>query len=52
MENIKPRLHENDDKTEYFTKAISTIGKSTDSIDEKIIKKLCKETICQIIEII
>jgi len=39
-----PDYMANEDKTDYFTKTISTIGKSTDSIDEKIIKSLCKET--------
>ena len=34
----------NEDNSDYFTKTISTIGKSSDSIDEKVIKKLCKET--------
>ena len=31
-------------KTDYFTKTISTIGKPTTTIDEKVIKSLCKET--------
>ena len=41
---LKPNFMNNEDNSEYFTKTISTIGKSTDSIDEKVIKKLCKET--------
>ena len=41
---IKPDFMNNEDNSDYFTKTISTIGKSTDSIDEKVIKKLCKET--------
>ncbi len=41
---LNPDYMNNDDKTDYFTKTISTIGKSTESIDEKVIKKLCKET--------
>ena len=41
---INPDFMKSEDKTDYFTKTISTIGKSTDSIDEKVIKKLCKET--------
>ena len=41
---LNPDYMNNEDKTDYFTKTISTIGKSTDSIDEKVIKKLCKET--------
>ncbi len=40
---LNPDYMKNEDKTDYFTKTISTIGKSTDSIDEKVIKKLCKE---------
>jgi len=39
-----PDFINNEEKTDYFTKTISTIGKSRDSIDEKVIKKLCKET--------
>ena len=35
---------QNDDKKDYFVHVISAIGKSTDSIDDKIIKNLCKET--------
>ena len=41
---LNPDYMNNEDKTDYFTKTISTIGKSTDSIDDKIIKSLCKET--------
>ena len=41
---LNPDYMNNEDKTDYFTKTISTIGKSTDAIDEKVIKKLCKET--------
>ena len=41
---LNPDYMKSEDKTDYFTKTISTIGKSTDSIDEKVIKKLCKET--------
>jgi hypothetical protein len=41
---LNPDFMKSEDKTDYFTKTISTIGKSTDSINEKIIKKLCKET--------
>jgi hypothetical protein len=41
---LNPDFMKSEDKTDYFTKTISTIGKSTDSIDEKVIKKLCKET--------
>jgi len=42
--NINPDFMNNDSKTDYFTKTISTIGKSIKDIDEKIIKNLCKET--------
>ena len=41
---LNPDYMNNEDKTDYFTKTISTIGKSTDSIDTKVIKNLCKET--------
>tara|TARA_B100000902_G_scaffold392695_1_gene445521 strand:- start:2247 stop:3155 length:909 start_codon:yes stop_codon:yes gene_type:complete len=34
----------NDSKTDYFTKTITTIGKPTESIDNKVIKNICKET--------
>ena len=39
-----PDFLNNDTKTDYFTKTISTIGKSGDATEEKIIKNLCKET--------
>ena len=42
--NINPDFLNNDSKTDYFTKTITTIGKSTESISEKIIKNICKET--------
>ena len=41
---INPDFMNNEDKTDYFTKTISTIGKPSSSIDEKVIKNLCKET--------
>ena len=41
---INPDFLENDLKQEYFTKTISTIGKTDEVIEEKIIKNLCKET--------
>ena len=34
-----PDYMNNEDKTNYFTKTISTIGKPTDSINEKVIKR-------------
>ena len=34
----------NDSKTDYFTNTIRIIGKSTENIDNKVIKNLCKET--------
>jgi hypothetical protein len=39
-----PDFLTNDSKTEYFTKTITTIGKPTETIDDKVIKNLCKET--------
>ena len=39
-----PDYMNSEDKTDYFTKTISTIGKPSSSIDEKVIKNLCKET--------
>ena len=39
-----PDYMNDEDKTDYFTKTISTIGKPISSIDEKVIKNLCKET--------
>ena len=39
-----PDFLNNDNKTDFFTKTITTIGKSSDAIDEKVIKNLCKET--------
>jgi len=41
--NLNPDYMNNEDKTDYFTKTISTIGKPTSSIDDKVIKLLCKE---------
>ncbi len=39
-----PDYMNDEDKTDYFTKTISTIGKPSSTIDEKVIKNLCKET--------
>ena len=39
-----PDYMNDEDKTNYFTKTISTIGKPSSTIDEKVIKNLCKET--------
>ena len=39
-----PNFSDDEKKSEFFSKTISTIGKSTDIIDDKIIKNLCKET--------
>ena len=33
-----------EDKTDYFTKTVSTLGKLDTNIDSKIIKNICKET--------
>ena len=41
---LNPDFMNNEDKTDYFTKTISTIGKPSSSIDEKVIKNLCKDT--------
>jgi hypothetical protein len=40
---LNPDFMNNEVKTDYFTKTISTIGKATSSIDDKVIKLLCKE---------
>ena len=40
---LNPDYMNNEDKTDYFTKTISTIGKPTSAIDDKVIKSLCKE---------
>ena len=39
-----PDFSDNENKSEFFSKTISTIGKPTTIIDDKIIKNLCKET--------
>ena len=39
-----PDYMNNEDKTNYFTKTISTLGKLDNNIDTKIIKNICKET--------
>ena len=39
-----PDFTEDDLKQEYFSNIISTIGKTGEQIDDKIIKNLCKET--------
>ena len=41
---INPDFLDNDSKTDYFTKTISTLGKLDNNIDDKIIKNICKET--------
>ena len=41
---INPDFLSNDSKIDYFTKTITTIGKPTETIDNKVIKNLCKET--------
>ena len=41
---LNPDYMNSEDKTDYFTKTISTIGKTSSTIDEKVIKNLCKET--------
>ena len=42
--NENPDFMSNDSKTDYFTNTIRTIGKTDNNTEEKIIKKLCKET--------
>jgi chromosome segregation ATPase len=42
--SLNPDFMNNEDKTDYFTKTISTIGKPINSIDEKVIRNLCKDT--------
>ena len=45
-----PDFLTNDSKTHYFTKTITTIGKPTNTIDDKVIKNLCKETYIKNVE--
>ena len=47
---INPDFLVNDSKTDYFTKTITTIGKPTNTIDDKVIKNLCKETYIKNVE--
>ena len=42
--NDNPDFCQDDIKQDYFAKTVSVIGKSVDIVDDKIIKKLCKET--------
>jgi hypothetical protein len=39
-----PDFKDNENKQEYFAKTLSTIGKTSDSVDNKIIKNLCTNT--------
>jgi len=39
-----PDFMNNENKTDYFTKTLSTIGKTSEIVDEKVIKNICKET--------
>ena len=39
-----PDYMNNEDKTDYFAKTVSTLGKLDNNIDNKIIKNICKET--------
>ena len=43
-ESINPDYINSEEKQDYFTKTISTIGKPTEMIDDKIIRKICKKT--------
>ena len=36
-----PDFNDDDSKQEYFAKTVSAIGKDTDKIEEKVIKKIC-----------
>ena len=38
---VNPDFMENENKQEFYTKAITTIGKPIENIDNKIIKKIC-----------
>ena len=42
--NENPDFKEVDEKQDYVANVLSTIGKSTDSIDKKIIKNVCVST--------
>ncbi len=39
-----PDFKEIDEKQDYFARTVSIIGKPTESIDEKVIKKICSNT--------
>lgn len=39
-----PGFMDHEEKTEYFTQTIITLGNSSDTIDDKVIKSICKET--------
>jgi hypothetical protein len=39
-----PDFKENDNKQEYFAKALSVIGNDSEKVDEKVIKKICSNT--------
>jgi len=39
-----PEFMDHEDKTDYFTQTIITLGNSSDTIDDKVIKNICKET--------
>ena len=39
-----PDFKEDDMKQDYFARALSVIGKPTDTIDDKVIKKICSNT--------
>ena len=44
MDHKNPDFKEVDEKQDYVANVLSTIGKSTDSIDKKIIKNVCAST--------
>jgi len=39
-----PEFMDHEDKTDYFTQTIITLGNSSETVDDKIIKNICKET--------
>ena len=39
-----PGFMDHEEKTQYFTQTIITLGNSSDTIDDKVINSICKET--------
>ena len=42
--NDNPDFTNDDLKQDYFSHTLSTIGKSNEKVDTKVIKSICKET--------